>query len=295
MQTRIDPDVTLIIGGQEFKEYSHSLCSWSGYFDRALSSGMKEEITYQFEFPDRSPKEWEWIVSLMAPMATAKVTKQTLGTAIDWFDFLCSDIGLAECDNVMFRCLLPLFGVQPFQPFVAEPQKPGVDASLLALIMENMETCVAYNMKFSKERCIGVVQQTLLTNPTLLSKDMLQLITRLIKEDAKCRNLIWNALDTHIPESITVEQKEIMLQNDILHEVVNLVIRRKQDSVAIFDLRQRKSALEDRMVDIVERNVPARTKEYNSRFQVVMGPSAPIQKAFQSDPIWGEVVPSSWA
>ena len=61
------PDAIVIVGDTEFEEFSHNLRCWSGYFDGAFRSGMKEPETKRFEFPDKDPKEWELIRSLFVP------------------------------------------------------------------------------------------------------------------------------------------------------------------------------------------------------------------------------------
>ena len=61
--------MTIIVGGQVYKEYSTILRSWSKYFDTSLESGMKEAINKRFEFDNLDPKDWEWIMDLMAPLS----------------------------------------------------------------------------------------------------------------------------------------------------------------------------------------------------------------------------------
>ncbi|CAB9501340.1 expressed unknown protein [Seminavis robusta] len=101
IRSREEPDVTIVVGGVEFKEYGQTLRCWSDFFDTALSSGMKEAVTKRFEFPDRDPKEWEWIVSLMSPIAPVTVDKENLPIALSWFDQLSSPIGMKECGGVL--------------------------------------------------------------------------------------------------------------------------------------------------------------------------------------------------
>lgn len=74
VQSLEEPDVTVVVGGKEFREYRQALRCWSGYFDVAFRSGMKETQSKRFEFPNRNPAEWEWIVSLMAPMSRERLT-----------------------------------------------------------------------------------------------------------------------------------------------------------------------------------------------------------------------------
>ena len=53
-----EPDVIVVVGGKEFHEHSHHLRSFSGYFDAAFRSGMKESQLMRFELHGRDPREW---------------------------------------------------------------------------------------------------------------------------------------------------------------------------------------------------------------------------------------------
>ena len=94
----VESDTTVIVGGVEFNEYSQHLSAWSDYFDKALSSGMKEATSKRFEFAHRSPKEWETIKSMLTPFATYTVGFENVSFLVSWFDELCSPKGLSICD-----------------------------------------------------------------------------------------------------------------------------------------------------------------------------------------------------
>jgi BTB/POZ domain len=103
IQCSEDPDVSIIVGGIEFKEYRHTLRCWSEYFDGAFRSGMKESQNMTFEFPDEDPGEWELIMALTAPLPSLNVTKENLDTALLWFDRLGSKRGLELCDRFILQ------------------------------------------------------------------------------------------------------------------------------------------------------------------------------------------------
>ena len=59
-----EPDVVVVVGGQEFKHYSHFLCSASDYFDAALNLGMKEGQEKRVTLSgDWDREEWKQVVS----------------------------------------------------------------------------------------------------------------------------------------------------------------------------------------------------------------------------------------
>lgn len=219
-QSSMDPDVTLIIRGKEFKEYSHTLCGWSGHFDKALTSGMKEQDTYRLEMPERSPEEWQWIASLMGPMAEEKITMENLATALDWFDFLCSIPGLRECDRVLSQNLP-----------VVDPRGTddlNVTKDELFLAMEHLEVVVKYNLKDSKTICFRIARHALVKLADIFTKEYLQIITSLVKDHVECRSEFLGPLKTHLPSSTTDEQADLMIVGDMLHEMVQLGIDRKK-------------------------------------------------------------------
>lgn len=212
IRTSVDPDVTIIIGDKEFKEYSHTLRSWSGYFDTALSSGMKEETSLKFEFPDRSPTEWQWIVALMAPMAQEKVTMENLNIALDWFDFLCCEIALRVCDQILLAHL--------------KSKKAAFFLYNLSKVAEYLIMSVKYNLEESKAFCFSIMCDALVDtwNVLLFDKETLKNIGDLVKENVECRNKLMGPLKTHLPSSISEEKAETLLENDLLHEMIYLAI-----------------------------------------------------------------------
>ena len=71
----------------------------SGYFDAALRGQAKKSKTMKFEFPQRDPNEWEWILSLFTPLPSARLSKDNITTALSWFAELRSPVGLEACDS----------------------------------------------------------------------------------------------------------------------------------------------------------------------------------------------------
>ena len=94
-------DVVIVVGGKEFHEYRQSLRCWSGFFDAAFRSGMKESNTQRFEFYDKDPKEWELVASLVSPMSADRVTMANVYKLLPWFDHLECKRGLEECDSLL--------------------------------------------------------------------------------------------------------------------------------------------------------------------------------------------------
>lgn len=207
LRSSLDPDVTIIVGDKTYQEYGQSLRCWSKYFDRALASGMKEQKTSQFEFPDRDPKQWEWIISLMAPMSKERISMETVSVAVDWFDFVCSDLGLEACDEVLAEYVNCDEEISPEK---------------LGRAMAHIGTTVKINLPKAKAACFSVTREYLLQHAIYFTKSHLETITALIKDDLVCRGRLLGPLKTHLPSSMTEEQVDLLIAGDMLHEIVNL-------------------------------------------------------------------------
>jgi hypothetical protein len=97
----VKPDVTVVVGGIEFFHYAAVLCLKCPFFDRMLSSHMKESIEKRIEFPEKDPDEWLEVYPLLT-LEGAEIQKKMeekfpdglrilLSIAqkfISWFDFL---------------------------------------------------------------------------------------------------------------------------------------------------------------------------------------------------------------
>ncbi|CAB9517514.1 expressed unknown protein [Seminavis robusta] len=232
IRNKAEPDVTIVVGGVVFKEYGPSLRCWSQYFDTALDIGMKESATKHFEFPHRDPKEWEWIVSLMAPLSTVKITKDKLLIALSWFDELCSRAGLEECDRVISNVLEPL----------AAEQTEDVAAAIH--VVEALETSVQYGLIHSQENCFELLHMLLTKSPNTFSEDSLRRMVLLVKGNEKCRDSLMKSLGTFLPKSMTAKQQELLIEHDILHHYL-------QSEIALKTLKP----LVPRLVEIVNERV----------------------------------------
>ena len=207
LRSSADPDVTIIVGDKTYHEYGQSLRCWSSYFDRALASGMKEQKTSQFEFPDRDPKQWEWIISLMAPMAKERISMETISVAVDWFDILCSDLGLEACDEVLVEYVNGDDYISPKK---------------LGRAMAHIGTTVKVNLPKTKAACFSVIREYLVDHAIYFTKSYLETITALIKDDVDCRDQLLGPLKTHLPSSMSEQQVDFLIAGDMLHEFINL-------------------------------------------------------------------------
>lgn len=220
----VETDVVVVVGGVQFYEHSSFLCSWSTYFETALHSGMKESTTKCFEFPDRDPSEWELVLELSAPYSKANLTKETVhAVALSWFDELCCESGLEACDNLLVEELRELLAASRQETHTVESLKMYLDKS----IFPAMETAFRYNLITYKTVAIEALFDVLMRQADKLGKDHLSKICDFMKDHEVCRKQLWAIMTSHLPNSISVQQKKVLLDNDLLSEMVHLAIYRK--------------------------------------------------------------------
>lgn len=214
IRSKEEPDVTIVVGGQIFQEYSAAIRCWSNYFDTALSSGMQETESKHFEFLDRDPREWEWVVSVMAPLSKEKVSAGNLGVALSWFDELCSPLGMKECDRVLCTEQSGVCG-DPYS------KKEVID------LMEALGTAVQFGLHHSKYKCFEILKALLKTQPEILTESNLQEILILVRDHQDCRKEIFPSLKNILPAAMSSEQHSLLLENGILHHYLYSEIGRR--------------------------------------------------------------------
>lgn len=98
-----EPDVKVIVGGEEFYHYGVSLSFASEYFDTMLSSSMKEGETQVIEFPDKVPKEWEMLYQFFdrTVLPTTELNDEGYLNLLPWFSELRIMEGLNRCESIM--------------------------------------------------------------------------------------------------------------------------------------------------------------------------------------------------
>jgi hemolysin-activating ACP:hemolysin acyltransferase len=234
---RAVPDVTIVVGGVEFKEFGQVLCLWSSYFDTALSSGLRETETKRFEFPDRDPKEWEWIASLMAPMSKERVTVEKLDVALSWFDELCCNGGLEECDKVLFRVLRGKTRRDPVQE--------DID-----YYITSMDTSFKYRLNMSKKKCFAIVRHVLLHHNELITEDTLKRILSTMKDNIDCKNNLLPIFRDILPTPMSAEQLKILFESGVLHHFTWSQISHQKKSKY---LEQRVNRLAEKLLAVVSK------------------------------------------
>ena len=224
---RLEPDLTVVVGGTVFQEYSQLVCSWSSRFDAALASGMEETQTKTFQFPDRHPDEWEWIKAYMAPRSSEIITADNVDMALSWFAELMARKGLEECDTFVASTVdAPATSTSKFS-FGSGPapifwNSPELDATLTSL-----EKSITYSLPNSKAKCATFLS-AFLDDSSRRSynkpkPDEIGLVQRLIlcvQNDAGCRETLWGSLQQHLPTCLRETPQEVLLKNELFHVIM---------------------------------------------------------------------------
>ena len=138
IRSAVEPDVVVVVGGVEFQEYSPILCLWSGYFEAAFRSGMKDARSKRFEFPDRDPKEWEMVRAFVAPyQKECPITKNNVFTLLPWFDELCCTHGSKACDQFLAR-------------WISWRERKKTEIEFYDLVIDAMKACGKYSLPLTK-------------------------------------------------------------------------------------------------------------------------------------------------
>ena len=200
-------EVVIVIGGVEFLEYEANLRCWSSKFDKAIDSGMKESKSLRFEFPHRDPKEWELIVELVAPLATTKVNKDNVYVALSWFDELCSDRGLAECDRVLATDVIKDFG--------------GGFNGQVDKLFDAFDLSLKHCLPHSKAECLKTIRLLFKKPHDWLHGIVLGRLCSHLKEDKECCDDIWEIFHSCLSvPSLTEKQKAGLQELDLVCTLV---------------------------------------------------------------------------
>ncbi|CAB9522776.1 expressed unknown protein [Seminavis robusta] len=212
------PDVTVIVGGQQFQEYSHHLRCWSGFFDAAFRSGMKEARTMLFKFPDDDPREWELVWAVLHPFSDERVNEDNVEKLFSWFQKLCISQGVDECANVLFAILekstlaLGFFSGMVFfkSPFNSAETK--IDCVLRILPMSAQCT-----EKKAEKCCVAYLRQVAKDMPSLFHEKQLKKMCSLFYEDSNCKAALSMVVEKFLPTDIQApEDKNTVLNNRVL-------------------------------------------------------------------------------
>ena len=185
------PDVMVVVGGQVFHEYSYSLRCWSGYFDAAFRSGMKESKSKRFEFPNKDPQEWELLRSLFVPFPREWVGVNNYHILYPWFELLGSSPGLHECDKVVYN--------------ISDVAQKKMKEEYFGELVTAIEICITWNREDAKNKAVECLRK-LLEEEKLsihIGKEIPRILSLLIQDGDTFRSLretLWMGVEKYLTE-----------------------------------------------------------------------------------------------
>lgn len=264
-----DPDVTIVVGGQEFKEYRSFLRCLSGYFDAAYRSGMKEATTNRFTFPDKDPEDWQLLMDLSAPYTTQMISERNVRRLLPWYDMLQISLGLKSCDKVFCeRIVSPIFPKKWGNRFNCVPSREQSGKKFQDLL-DALETSISFNLPLSISKCIESLKRVSTEGGQFLfnEKNMEQIIRFLKYENCKCE--LWRVLVVDfLPKSIVGKiGMDALIDNGLLpslilsgihqHGLKTLLGSSGQSLLMMSDLNGKRNGFQS-CRKIMEDNMPSR-------------------------------------
>lgn len=209
-----EPDVIVVVGGVEYHEYSKHLCSWSEYFNAALSI-WKEATSKRFEFPHMRPEEWELISSIFNPFSPFK--PKTLNflnyqRVLPLCDELLIQEGLDTCDGVT-SCLIAL-------AFLS-----SADCGLHLVSEEALSTSMRYNLPKAKAACFDIIKKSFDSAGyhRFLTLERIKSITQFMLEYDECYHALWGCFEKLLPCDFPKDKEE--RKNEIRERMFPMMVR----------------------------------------------------------------------
>ena len=211
-----EPDVQVVVGGKVFYEYSQILCCISDYFDAALvrCSTMKEASTKEFEFPERDPEEWQFLMDIMAPASRTRLPPEKLLAIFRWADELCIPQLPLQCDDLWANQVLAQlyeYHIDPNTKKATKLSKPEYYAKLI----DACEISIRFQLQRSFNGLFAILSQALNSEPHELTLDSLQQLLSWMNQE-KIRNLFWPFLEQYLPENVNEKyDTDKLLDNEL--------------------------------------------------------------------------------
>lgn len=224
-----EPDVVVVVGGEEFHESSHFLRYHSDYFEAAFQSGMKEAQQMRFEFPDKRPEEWRMIKSLLQPFGEKKIDTNNLNVSVAWFDELCIPAGIHECDKYLSTRLQTYQADVSSRYSLSNAGREFFSKVLIRAVLGYWRLCSQSNLVLSKPICYEVVRQLLEDYPAFVKRDRWPIICSLLSGNEECRRELWESFAQNLPPGVVdLQEPQALLSNALLPSLIFAEIHRKK-------------------------------------------------------------------
>lgn len=217
-----EPDVTIIVGGKEFRHYRQILCVASDYFDAAFNSGMKESDTMRIEFPDKDPDEWELFVSFLEPFTTAEITNSNVEVLVPWFHEFGITTMLNKCDCVFHDKSFP-GGKKPLWTFILTNIDKKLSRSELHVARTEVERLanicnfsVIYGLASTLKKAQRCLCRIVGFNKGIFDLKCVSRIVSLLQYEEIRDYYLWDIIkNRYLPRALKDKDPELLISNDL--------------------------------------------------------------------------------
>lgn len=261
--------IVVVVGGKEFLEDSHSLaCS-------AVLQDMVKNGNRRIEFgSEKDPEEWAMVRQLLDPFSEARITKDNLKTALLWFDYLKIAKGIAQCDDVLDRKVIP-FSL----PLKRSKYNNDIvmTASDMDEILEHMPLAFNFELPTSKQKCLDITLAVLKESPFWLGLGLIEKIVSLVLTYQGCNNCLLQGLLEYVPSANTLPVGDL-LHNPLFPLVILNGVQRKAEGKDKLGKMKRDM---DRVLDVITGMNPRTTV-------------TALKKALKKDKACKRVIAKKW-
>jgi hypothetical protein len=206
-----EPDLTVVVGGEEFQHHSVLFCLASEYFDKMLSADTKASHTRKIEFPHGDPKEWVRFCRYLDPRSTFTSSTYPVSEAdamelLPWFHRFGMTNLRHECDERLLT--------SSSSPKFLEADLEDVDHELSTMtdIRGWIETATTYEIPKTLDAVMKELKKAADAFPEILTEDILENIRPFWSTPAGIE--LWDVVKAMIPDDVKSCQDDAELQAD---------------------------------------------------------------------------------
>ena len=194
-------DIVVVVGGKAFHEDGHHFAC-SGLIERSVKNGVRH-----FDFGEkRDASEWAFIRKLLDPFSDTRITKDTLPTALDWFQALEITKGVSQCDQLLADKVLTVTLPLKRCKFTNDLQ---MTASDLEEVLDVLPLTLRYDLPVSKKKCFTIVRQVMKEGPFWLDLELATTIHSLVSSSQECQTELMDSLKAYVPRAATSKMDEL--------------------------------------------------------------------------------------
>jgi hypothetical protein len=213
-----EPDLKVVVGGETFFHNSEIFRRASEYFDRMLSSDMRESNTLTIEFPEGDPGEWVRFCRYLEPRSlltanTFPVSEEDATALLSWSHLFGMTNLLQECDERLSIS----------SPKFLDDDLNDVDhqRSTMTEILIWAETATIYGLSKTLDIMMKELKKAVNSFPAMITTEILDSMRPFWSSAAGTE--FWEAVKAMLPHDVTSSHNgndAALKANELLFELV---------------------------------------------------------------------------